>query len=383
MIQRRWPLHPKPVEGEALSSWLGRVATVYNLLLEDLLKYDLGYEISTYDLDLNPPTTLLENIERRSNLSLDQIHHMTFRSLVPFIIDQLDPAPDIFHTYIPQYPVLLPVKARSSRVLTNWRPWLSAPPIVRACQSCIKSESKTIIRLSWKLPIMLSCPLHGCRLQPCISYSSGYVDWKEEEIVDLPVTKAILNMDTRTWQAFMTGKVDLPCRSIHAGVWFRLLRSLLNQLSLPLSRYPAHAHQHIKNIWNTCGYPIRAGLSIWKPYEYLPLRIQMKMLEGAATAISMIEASELSITGEYSKLFYLEPIDKDDWPSGPEVTNNNEKKHGLSIGELFDQAVAEAKVNRESALGLRALYLFGRNDPELIREVDAIFLELGIPFKFS
>lgn len=383
MIQRRWPLHPKPVEGEALSSWLGRVAAIYNLPLEDILKYDLGYEISTYDLDLNPPTTLLENIEHRSNLSLDQIHHMTFRSFVPFIIDQLDQAPDIFDTYIRQYPVLLPVKAQPSRVLSNWRPWLSDPPIIRACQSCIKSESKTIIRLPWKLPIMLSCPLHGCRLQPCISYSSEYVAWKEEGTIDLPVTKAVLNMDIRTWQALMTGKVDLPNRSIHAGVWFRLLRSLLNQLSLPLSRYPAHVHQHIKNIWNTCGYPIRAGLNIWKPYEYLPLQIQMKMLEGAATVIAMIEASELSITGEHSKLFHPEPIDKDDWPSGPEPTNNNNKSHGLSIGELFDQAIAEARVNRESALGLRALYLFGRNDPELIREIDAIFLELGIPFKFS
>ena len=379
MIMRRWPLHPIPVEEEALSSWLGRVAANYNLSLDDILKYDLGYEISTDDLDLNPPVTLLEKISHRSHLSLDQIHRMTFRSWVPFIIDQLEPSLDVFDTYTLQYPVLLPVKHRRSHVSTHWRPWLSNPPIIRACQSCINLEPKNIIRLPWKLPIMITCPLHGCRLQTCMSYSSEYVCWKEEETVDLPVTNAILNMDNRTWQALVKGKVDLPRRSIHAGIWFRLLRSLLNELSLPLSRYPAHAH-NIKEVWNTCGHPVRASLNIWKSYEYLPLRIQVKLLEAAATAISMIEEKSLNISGEYSKLFQAELIDEDDLPSGLEA--HTYKSPGLSLNELFDQAVAEAKVNRESAQGLRALYLFGRNDPELIKEIDNILLDLGIPFEF-
>jgi hypothetical protein len=382
MTQRHWPLHPKPVEGEALSSWLGRIAASYNLLLEDLLKYDLGYEISTDELDLNPPNILLDSIAHRSNLSFEQIHNMTFKSWVPFIIDYIDPIPDIFNTYMLQYPVLLPAKERFSRILTNWRPWLSDPSIVRACQSCIKSEPKTIIRLSWKLPIMLTCPFHGCRLQTCMSYSSEYVYWKEEETIDPPVTNAILNMDTRTWQALVTGKVDLPLRSIHAGVWFRLLRSLLNELSLPLSSYPAHANC-IKHIWNTCEHPVRAGLNKWKPYESLPLQKQMQMLEAAATAISMIEEKSLSIFGEYSKLFQPEIIDENDLPSGFEPPHTNNKYFGLSLNELLNQVITEAKVNRETARGLRTLYLYRGNDPKLIKEVDTLFLELGIPFKFS
>ena len=381
MIQRHWPLHLKPVEGEALSSWLGRIAAIYNLSLEDLLKYDLGYEISPYDLDLNPPITLLENIERRSNLSLNQIHHMTFRSFVPFLIDQLDPSFNIFETYILQYPVLFSVNTRPSRPLTNWRPWLSDPPIVRACPSCIKSESKTMIRLSWKLPIMLSCSLHGCRLKTCTSYSSEYVYWKEVETIDLPVTKAVLNMDARTWQALMTGKVDLPQRSIHAGVWFRLLRSLLNELSLPLSCYPAHVDR-IKHIWNTCGYPVRAGLNIWKPYEYLSVTMQMMMLEAAATAIYMIEVGSINSFGEHAKLFQPEHIDNDDQQYCLESINNNNKYLSLPLGNLFDQVIAQAKVDREFARQLRALYLYGRNDPNFIKEIDSIFLELGIPFRF-
>ena len=238
MIHQRWPLHPAPVEGEALSSWLSRVASLYKLSLGELLRYDFGYDVSAYDLDLNPPITLLENIKHRSNLSLDEIHQMTFRSWVPFIIDHLETDSNVFETYILQYPVLLPFKSHPSFALTNWRPWISSSPTLRACQFCIKSDSKIIIRLAWKLPVMLSCPLHKCRLQPCIKPSSNYLYWEEEKRMDWPVTKETLAMDIRTWQALTTGKVDLPCRSIHAGVWFRFLRNLLNELTLPLSHTP-------------------------------------------------------------------------------------------------------------------------------------------------
>lgn len=252
MIHQRWPLHPAPVEGEALSSWLGRVASVYKLSLGELLRYDLGYDVSTYDLDLNPPVMLLENIEHRSNISLDQIHPMTFRSWVPFIIDTLEADSHVFETYMLQYPVLLLFKFHPSFALTNWRPWISSVPSLRACQTCIKSESEVIIRLAWKLPLMISCPLHECRLQPCISSSSGYLYWQEEKLMDWPVTKEILTMDTRTWQALTTGKVDLPGRSLHAGVWFRLLRTLLNELTLPLSRGPKYSSL-IRHIGLVCG----------------------------------------------------------------------------------------------------------------------------------
>ncbi len=382
MIQRRWPLHPRPIEGEALSSWLGRVAATYNLRPEDLLKYDFGYEISTDDLDFNPSDTLLENIMHRSNLSLEKIHNMTFRSWVPFIIDQIDPVNNNFDVYILQYSVLLPVKARSSPALSNWRPWLSNPPIVRACQTCITSDPKNAIHLSWKIPIMLTCPLHGCRLQPCITYSSEHVYWKEEEINDLPVTQEIINMDTRTWKALMTGTVDLPRHSIQAGVWFRLLRSLINELSLPLSHYPSHVHR-IKKVWNACEHPIRGGLNMWKPYEYLPFKIQVKLLEAAATAIAMIEAGSLSAPGEHAKLFQADFVDNKDWPSYLDPSNTNDKYQKFYFNELLEQVIEEAKVNRESAESLRGLCLFGRKDPDVIKEIDNLFLELEIPFQFS
>lgn len=380
MKQRPWPLHPRPFEAEALSSWLDRVAAVYDFSLEDLLIYDLGYELSTYDLDYNPSNKLLEIISHRSHLSFDRLYRMTFRSWMPFILDPHELAPHRFETYVFQYLFLLSSYASSYSVAANWRPWFGHCETVRACQLCLESNLKGVIHLSWKLPFMMTCPLHKCRLQACINYSRGYVYWKKEEVMDHPVTKDILTMDRRTQQALMTGKVDLARGSIHAGVWFRFLRSLLNELSLPLSCHRAR-RTDIEKIWHQCGYPLRAGLHIWKPYEYLSLPLQMMLLEASATAMGMFEAGKLQVSGKFFRLFLPDPMSEDDWPPGhlefvPMISQSR------SFEDLFDQAVAKAKTDREAAQELRALYLWGRKDPDVIKQIDAIFLKLGIPFDF-
>ncbi|HCB3278821.1 TPA: TniQ family protein, partial [Escherichia coli] len=49
-----WPLHPAPREGEALSSWLNRVALCYHMEVSELLEHDLGHG-QVDDLDTAPP----------------------------------------------------------------------------------------------------------------------------------------------------------------------------------------------------------------------------------------------------------------------------------------------------------------------------------------
>ena len=54
-LSHRWPLHPFPKEGEALSSWLWRVANRYKMNMPDLLLYDLGYtDINNLDVGKRP-----------------------------------------------------------------------------------------------------------------------------------------------------------------------------------------------------------------------------------------------------------------------------------------------------------------------------------------
>ena len=73
----RWPLHPAPREGEALSSWLNRVALCYHMEVSELLEHDLGHGLVD-DLDAAPPLALLAMLSQRSGIELDRLRCMSF-----------------------------------------------------------------------------------------------------------------------------------------------------------------------------------------------------------------------------------------------------------------------------------------------------------------
>ncbi|TFI43806.1 hypothetical protein E4O93_21420 [Diaphorobacter sp. DS2] len=77
----RWPLHPAPKEGEALSSWLNRVALCYHMEEPDLLEHDLGHG-QVDDLDTAPPLSLLALLSQRSGIELDRLRCMSFAGWV-------------------------------------------------------------------------------------------------------------------------------------------------------------------------------------------------------------------------------------------------------------------------------------------------------------
>jgi hypothetical protein len=83
---------------------------------------------------------------------------------------------------------------------------------------------------------MLSCPLHGCWLESYWGVPGRFLGWENADAAPRTASDAIAAMDRRTWQALTTGHVELPRRRIHAGLWFRLLRTLLDELNTPLSR---------------------------------------------------------------------------------------------------------------------------------------------------
>jgi len=74
---QRWPLHPAPKEGEALSSWLHRVADRYQMDMRELLEHDFGHG-QIDDLDNAPPIPLLIALAQRSGIEQDRLHCMSF-----------------------------------------------------------------------------------------------------------------------------------------------------------------------------------------------------------------------------------------------------------------------------------------------------------------
>lgn len=71
MPEVRWPIHPSPSAGESLSSWLGRIASVYGIGLVELLDHldPRSVGITDFDTrypDIDPPARLIRAIEART-----------------------------------------------------------------------------------------------------------------------------------------------------------------------------------------------------------------------------------------------------------------------------------------------------------------------------
>lgn len=96
----RWPVHPRPIPGEALTSWLHRIADRYGITLDDLA-FDIGHSLERdTDLDLAPPDGLIEQLAIRTGVSSDRIHPMSISGYTPWLLDDIEPGPDMFSTYL-------------------------------------------------------------------------------------------------------------------------------------------------------------------------------------------------------------------------------------------------------------------------------------------
>ena len=188
MTPTRWPVHPPPQSGEALSSWLIRVAASYGLQLEDLIAYNLGaasLDIGKRDealLDRDPPAGVLLALHERTGVPLHQIERMTIGGWMPWLLDTFDPTePDAFATFVRQDSVLLPAGEIPSRPVGVWLAWLPPVPLRRACPSC-RQQPECGFTLMSQLPLMLSCPQHGCRLEFSFGTLGTFVGWNDHAI---------------------------------------------------------------------------------------------------------------------------------------------------------------------------------------------------------
>lgn len=381
---QRWPLHPAPKEGEALSSWLHRVAACHQMDVHELLEGDLAHG-QVDDLDTAPPIPLLIALAQRSGIELDRLRCMSFAGWTPWLLDSLDKAvPSALETYVFQLSVVLPKECRKTqktRSITSWRAWLPMHPMRRACPRCIHDSTERALLLMWQLPLLLSCPTHGCWLEPYWGGTGTFMGWSDASCEQRQASAPISAMDRRTWQALTSGYVELPRRQVHAGLWFRLLRTLLDELNTPISVCGSYG-ELIRYVWERCGHPLRAGQSQWHPYEILAYPVQSQMLEAAATAIELIESNFLNPGGEFAGLFVQEQ--QREFTNGLPVRVGTEEpvNYWRKAAEAIEEAVLEARHNPETARLLFRLASYGRNDPASLEQLRAIFAKEQIPAEF-
>ncbi|MEV0386041.1 TniQ family protein [Nonomuraea sp. NPDC050643] len=311
---RRWPVHPEPAPGEALTSWLGRLAGLYRLSVEQLLTYNLGpasaqfdvvrprdaaldYQVPAFDvvrpreadLDYQAPAAVLRALTARTGIAVGRLRRMTISGCVPWLADTLDPADGqkAFSAYVRQDSVVLPPGRAGYHVVNHWVPWLPARsrPWRTARRVCPTCPADRGILLLAALPLMISCAEHGCRLERVHEVRRAHR--YGEPMTPRPVPDAVAALDRLTFEGIATGSVTLPSRTVHVGEWLRLLRTLLDEVSMVASRAGPGSATMLHQIWDTADLPFRAGLILWRPYERLSPAHQEAMLHAAATAVQL------------------------------------------------------------------------------------------------
>jgi hypothetical protein len=376
MSQSRWPLHPHPLNEESILSWLSRIARCYSFTVDDLLA-----------LTISVPSELLASLSKRTGVDKQKIRALTLESWQPLLFNDIAEKNSDFESYVHQYSLLLPLSKRKKYLPKSlWKPWSpNSLDASKACPECIKSKPADAMSLAWYLQLMLSCPIHQCMLRQCYSYQGHHAYWTKENDSLISYSSAINRMDQRTWSALTTGQVVLPRRTIHGGIWLRLLRTLLDELHIPIP-YTGALYGDIANIWESLGLEARCGLRRWQPYEILPTQTQQLTLLAAATAIEQIENGTITPPGEQSYLFLPEPIGSEDLSSYPKKVHQypivKPESRWEKTFDSLNKLIELSKNDADEAKNFRDFILFGKVDFESIKKANQLLIEFGIPAEF-
>jgi len=387
---RRWPLHPEPSAGEALSSWLTRLARLYDLPVGELVRNNLGApvdirtprDLARLNLDLDPPGWVLSGLQERTGVDEQDLRRMMIAGWVPWLLDDIHPDEDTeaFTTYVRQATVLLPPRRSPIGQATNWRPWLPAPGselLNRACRQCVADPHRGLTLMA-KIPLMLTCPEHGCRLDDVRGHPVDYLDWPdliwpEAPEPARPVTDAVLAMDRLTHEGLSTGTVHLARRPVHVGVWLRLLRTLLDEVATGSTRVPPSRVDELRRIWRETGYRFRDGLGVWKVYETLGWDRQQAMLEAAATALKLITDGQIRARRTLGHLLTQTP-DVPVFDGDPPRVDHWK----LAMAEI-STVLEAARYDRAMARQLTRLFTVGGRSRPAYERAQRLLIDLGVP----
>ncbi|MGW4719477.1 TniQ family protein [Nocardia sp. NPDC004260] len=399
MNRARWPLHPAPGELESLSSWLARIAAIYGVRLDDLLGPQFAAFCQNPDLlDEDPPPGLLGAVSRASGVPTERLGPMTMPAWVPLLFDSV-PMPEryaeqTFYTYVRQYSVLLaPGEATRFEIVgrRSWRgPWMPATRMERSCPLCI-AEPEPRRSWIWGLPLAVGCTLHRRRLF-----------WREEllrvevaglDVVPIPIPEPFATLENYTHQALTTRAVALPGRCVHAGVWFRLLRTLLDELSLSPNGVRAEAARTLAQVWEAAEVEPRAGVRLWQPYERLPWPHQQDLLTAAAVALDLAARGRIRPRGSLAALLAAPqqhnhpgepPPDRDIAASRLRLVDDTRcLRRPAQFRARVDELAHAVRTDPESARQVLAFLI--RSDPSpanLERERDVLIRDAGMPPDF-
>ncbi len=305
-------------------SWLARTTALYSLINTADLLDGLGVDTSGVDLDRYTREPVLTALAQRGGSTAERLREMTLAGYTPWLLDSTDPSECDFDTYVHQFSVLLPPglamadRRRRTPAAGTWLPWVSKLD-TRACPLCIDAldtDADIAVMMAHQYPMLTSCTKHLCRLEFCAVIPGRLVFWdrtpagSDEHAPPIPVPAVVAEIDRRTAAAMTSGSVELVAGRVQAAVWFRLLRTVVDEVSTPLVRTGWWA-KPLSAIWKStgCSRPLRTS---WVPFEQLPWDEQANVLFAAATAIIAVENDEITASGADACLLRprrYEPVD--------------------------------------------------------------------------
>lgn len=286
-------MHPAPVRGEALSSWLRRIASVYCCTVADLLRYDLGFpEAKPSGLDFEAPSDLIEVVAARSGMSFRTIERTTFAGSLPFLFGRIftDPSKNDVETCSVLFEPPNPAPGSYAK-LRNWFQKESKSKLI-GCRHCLSDYKNGATLLGWGLKVVLSCPVHEVMLEPGRK-EGDRIEWRRDR--EEPALKQVCNLDERSLEAVSEGSVQLPGGLVSAAEWFRILQAVFHELNAPWLSVESGRFVWQLKLWEVADYHSPGPFETFKFDRSCALLI--------ATAIDHMETGAVRPTGTYGKFF--------------------------------------------------------------------------------
>ena len=325
-MTRRLPLHPQPLPDEALSSWVRRLGAAYGLEPHCFIEAALGLP-SPADhlgvLDDQPPEDFLGILSERTGVPRERVRAMTLAGYGALLMGVEATARDhngaaLFTDYVCQFGSLAPTAPRRTTPITglgaNWRPWICADLLndhPRSCRRCLASDRVPYTRIHWRAAWMASCPVHGEMLEPFYQGAgdpAGSYRWAAAR----PASPEIVTLDRLTLAAVTTGTVTLPSDDrVHAGVWLRGLRTLVDEMTRPSGMLRRGAYASVARIWRDCELAFHRSLGRLTPFEAMsPNRRELVLMVTSRAARALISGELPALKENEPALLRPPPIEE-------------------------------------------------------------------------
>lgn len=359
-----------------------RIASLYVMQPEELLLHEFGINLerhNLYSIDLNPPLHLLNQLSERTGMEFNAIRALTAQSYVPLLIDELESnEANAYSEYISQFPVF-PYKMQNmnKRNYNSWVPWFNINRFatIQGGKTCLSQDPEPYLRLHWRFSWMMSCPVHKLLLKQVKFY--GYLNQQVVFFIDNNNNHDteynpdnLYAMDNITLQAVTKGFVELPSGKLHGGVWLRILRALIEELSLPLRMFTVETRKLLELYWRDLNLSIRRGLGVHNLFEQLDYKKQLILMLVAASVFKSIFSREGKLTGIVVNMLTELPTYKIKKPSSISAFEQ--------FGKSLEELIVIMRSDPKAVESFRNLFKGCDNSNTRLVKIDRYLKDLGI-----